>query len=161
MVAMDTTSLLGLMSAALGVTISVLALLGLGYRFVLLPNLEKNLFAPVKETHHQVTVNHHSSDTPTLKDMIDDVRADGEHSRSRMLAAVADVRFDLSAVKDEVTVIRHTQDRVGTELRDHLETSEEARKAASAEQIAMWNAIGKIAAAPASLEPIEPEETSS
>lgn len=148
-----TSAQIELYGAALGVILSVCVLLGIGYKYVLLPNLEKNLYKPVAETHKQLTVNHHSSDPATLRDMIDNVRGDLERSRARMLDAVNGVRNDVGEVREEVRVIRHTQDRQGTEIKDHLEWSEEHRKANSEEQIAMWEAIGKIAAAPAT--PIE------
>lgn len=39
----------------------------------LMEALEEHVFRPVRETHHQVTVNHHSSDEPTVLDRLDDV----------------------------------------------------------------------------------------
>lgn len=35
---------------------------------------ESQILGPVRETHHQVTVNHHSSEEPTVLDKLDTVR---------------------------------------------------------------------------------------
>jgi hypothetical protein len=51
-------------------TLSV-GLLGLGCRYILLPWLKAQLVTPVQETHHQVTVNAHKSNPPTLRDGLD------------------------------------------------------------------------------------------
>lgn len=37
--------------------------------------VERELIQPVRETHHQVTVNHHSSDEPTILDRLDTLTA--------------------------------------------------------------------------------------
>jgi hypothetical protein len=54
--------------------VGLLSLLGAAVKWVLLPDIERELISPVKQTHHQVTVNHHSSDTPTVLDRLDDVQ---------------------------------------------------------------------------------------
>lgn len=59
--------------ATLTILTLLLALIGLAVRFILLPYLREHLIEPVKETRKQVTVNHHSSETPTVLDRIDDV----------------------------------------------------------------------------------------
>ena len=56
-----------------GVITAVAAVLGLGWR-LLLPWLREQIVHPIQQTHHQVTVNHHSSDEPTVLDRVDDVQ---------------------------------------------------------------------------------------
>ena len=63
-----------------------LGLLGLAVRYVLVPWLKEHVITPVKETNHQVTVNKHVSNPPTLLDKIDRVSRD-----------VADVQTDVRA----------------------------------------------------------------
>lgn len=67
-------------AVSVSVTLGVLTLLGLLVRYALLPYLKENLIEPVKNTNElaattnrQVTVNHHSSDVPTVLDRIEDV----------------------------------------------------------------------------------------
>lgn len=67
-------------AAALSAVLLGLTLLGLAVRYVLMPYLQTHLIKPMKvgaelveETHKQVTVNHHSSERPTVLDRIDDV----------------------------------------------------------------------------------------
>lgn len=55
----------------------------------------------VEETHHQVTVNHHSSESPTVLDRIDDLRREIADVRSD----VAEVRGDLAEHKAESGVV--------------------------------------------------------
>jgi hypothetical protein len=46
------------------------------YRFVVLPQLRRDLFVPIRETHTQVTRNHHTDpDKPTILDRLDDVES--------------------------------------------------------------------------------------
>lgn len=59
--------------ASLSAVLGFLTLAGLATRYVLLPYLKEHLIKPVAETRNQVTVNHHSSPTPTVLDRIDDV----------------------------------------------------------------------------------------
>jgi hypothetical protein len=61
--------------AALLLTVLTLfsGLLGLAVRYGLLPYLRDHLVIPVKETHHQVTANSHSSPLPTIMDKLDDI----------------------------------------------------------------------------------------
>jgi hypothetical protein len=66
----------------LGIVVAVLTILGAGAKFILLPWLQRELFGPVQRTHHQVTVNHHSSDTPTILDRLDDVQDEVRKVRS-------------------------------------------------------------------------------
>lgn len=55
----------------------------------------------VEETHHQVTVNHHSSDRPTVLDRIDDV-AQAQHATDRRVEALA---HELAEHKAESAVV--------------------------------------------------------
>jgi len=58
----------------LGTLLTVFAVLGLLVRYVLLPYLREHLIAPVKQVEKQVTENHHSNETPTVLDRLDDVQ---------------------------------------------------------------------------------------
>lgn len=60
----------------LGTLLSVLLFLGLATRYVLVPYLRDHLVRPVKETHQQVTENHHTNNNPTLPDRIEDLHTD-------------------------------------------------------------------------------------
>lgn len=59
--------------AVLGVVLAVLALLGVGWKFVVLPNLREQLLEPVKETNRQVTENKHANRDPTMLDRLHDL----------------------------------------------------------------------------------------
>lgn len=63
-------------SAALGAAVSLTILLGLVVKFALMPYLERHLIAPVKQTNDQLTVNHHQSSPPTIRDQLDSLRAE-------------------------------------------------------------------------------------
>ena len=69
-------------AAVVGTIVGLMTLLGASIKWVLLPYLERELIHPVKQTHHQVTVNHHSSDVPTVLDRIDDVQDEIRSVRS-------------------------------------------------------------------------------
>lgn len=60
-------------AAVLGVVLTLLALTGVLWRYVLLPNLREQLFDPVKENHRQLTENRHTNHEPTLLDRLDDL----------------------------------------------------------------------------------------
>ena len=60
----------------LGTCVTLSILVGLAVKFVLLPWLRDHLFAPLHDTRQQVTDNGHTSDPPTLPDMIHEVRTD-------------------------------------------------------------------------------------
>ena len=61
----------------LGTFLTICVIVGLAVRYVLVPYLRDHLIGPVRETHKQVTENHHQSpDTPTLPDRIEDVAVD-------------------------------------------------------------------------------------
>lgn len=57
----------------LGTLLSLATLVGIATKFVLLPYIRAHVVDPLRETRHQVTVNHHSSTEPTVLDRIDDV----------------------------------------------------------------------------------------
>lgn len=65
-------------ATVLGVVLTLCALIGIAWRFVVLPNLREQLFQPVEETRRQVVENKHVSVPPTLVDQLhslaDDVR---------------------------------------------------------------------------------------
>lgn len=67
---------LSLIGAILGVVLSALALLAILWAFIK-PWLVLQLVEPLRETRHQVTVNGHSSDTPTVLDLLSELR-DGQ-----------------------------------------------------------------------------------
>lgn len=71
-------------ASALSAVLLGLTLLGLVVRFVLLPYLREQLRLS-RETHKQVTENHHSNARPTVLDRIDDV-----HKEATRAADAAD-----------------------------------------------------------------------
>jgi hypothetical protein len=73
---------LSLVAAAVGITVGLLTLLGAAVKWVLLPYIQRELVDPIQQTHHQVTVNHHSSETPTILDRLDDVQDEIRSVRS-------------------------------------------------------------------------------
>lgn len=89
------TIVVGILSA---ITLAI-GLLGLAVRMVLVPWLEKHVIAPVKETNHQVTVNKHTSDPPTLLDKVDRVqdKVDKVEADVRSAARMFEGHIDLSA----------------------------------------------------------------
>lgn len=60
-----------------GVVVAISGLLGTAIAFLvkyaLIPYIEKRLVKPVRETHKQVTQNHHTSDPPTIPDRIENM----------------------------------------------------------------------------------------
>lgn len=75
---METAQAVGIV---LGVTVSVLGILGAFYKFVLVPNLQRDLVGPMRktqtlaeETHREVKQNgHQDPGNPTLKDSLKDL----------------------------------------------------------------------------------------
>ncbi|HET6915753.1 MAG TPA: hypothetical protein VFH56_06640 [Acidimicrobiales bacterium] len=113
-------SAVSIVAACVGTVVGLITLLGVAVKWVLVPYLERELLRPVKETHHQVTVNHHSSDEPTILDRLDDVQQEVREARSE----VRSVRGDLSR---------------------HLLNSEEVQAEGHREAQRMWSAIEAIA----------------
>lgn len=88
----------------------------------------------VDETHKQVTVNHHSSEQPTLLDLMDDIR---EETREQFRVARAETR---ELITDARTEAREDSRRVETRLDAHLIAS-------AKESQAMWSAVEAVAKA--------------
>jgi hypothetical protein len=65
--------MLGTVGAVLAVVVTAFAVVGVLWRFVLLPNLREQLLRPVEETRRQVMENRHVNKRPTLLDRLDDV----------------------------------------------------------------------------------------
>lgn len=94
------------MKDAVTITVGVLTaitlmcgLIGLATRYVLVPWMKEHVIGPVKETNHQVTVNKHISDPPTLLDKIDHVQHDVTQARTDIATAstMFEGHIDLSA----------------------------------------------------------------
>lgn len=68
--------------AVAGSLLAIAALLALVWRAVVRPWLVAQLVDPVRETHKQVTVNGHSSDTPTILDLLADLRIGQQQIRA-------------------------------------------------------------------------------
>lgn len=86
---------LDILGRILTTAVTTLGLIGLMYKFVVLPNL-RGEFAPsskmaaqVAETHRQVTVNQHASPQPTVLDQIDDLRGDVSDMQGLLVQALA------------------------------------------------------------------------
>jgi hypothetical protein len=69
-----TTDVLGLIGAIIGAALGVCALLGIAWKWVVLPNLSEH-FAKVSETHKQVTENRHANAHPTILDRLEDIES--------------------------------------------------------------------------------------
>lgn len=91
---------------AIAITVGVLTiltlligLLGLAVRMILVPWLKEHVINPVKETNHQVTVNKHISDPPTLLDKVDRVQnnLDRVEADVRSAAQMFEGHIELSA----------------------------------------------------------------
>lgn len=82
----------------IGTIIGMLVILAYAVRFILIPYLRDTLVAPIKETHKQVTENHHSNAQPTVLDRIDDVQQDVQRTQGdvRSLMRVMDAHLDWS-----------------------------------------------------------------
>lgn len=61
------------LGAVLAVVVAAFVVVGVGWKFVLLPNLREQLLTPVEETRRQVADNKHVNRRPTLLDRLDDV----------------------------------------------------------------------------------------
>lgn len=67
-------------------TIGTLTLAGLAVRYILVPYLRENLEKPVRETHHSLTVNHHSSPNPTMLDRVDTLTGEVRSMRAEQVS---------------------------------------------------------------------------
>lgn len=67
--------------------------------------VEDQILRPVRETHHQVTVNHHSSTEPTVLDRLDTLTT----TANSHLAEIESVQENVSELT--YVVIRHLQDQ--------------------------------------------------
>lgn len=66
---------------------------------------EEQLIRPVRETHHQVTVNHHSSAEPTILDRLDTLTTAVQAQGAEMESVQQNVG-DLTSI-----LVRHLQDQ--------------------------------------------------
>ena len=79
-------------------TLALAALAGLMVRWVLLPYLREHLLKPMQRVEHQVSVNNHTSDVPTMLDKIDDLHGEVRELRAEQLRT----RSDLSDLSRQV-----------------------------------------------------------
>lgn len=84
----------------LGTVLSLCILGGFVTRFIVLPWLKDHLLEPVKDTHHQVSVNAHQSEEPTIPDRIEDLAGQLTTATRDHLAQGRDIRA-LTRVLDE------------------------------------------------------------
>lgn len=88
-------------SLGIGVVVGITVILGVFYRRVLVPALEKDLIQPMRETHKAVTTNGHTNPKdPTLKDDVRDA-----------LAASRKVQADLQSLRGEIRGLTGQFDR--------------------------------------------------
>lgn len=112
--------------AALGILLGLCTLGGLLVRYALLPWLKEHIATPLRETHQQVTVNGHTSATPTLLDRVDTATA--------QIGSVAGKVDDVAAqVEDAVERVNVT----GRMLDGHLDRS-------AGEWGRLWSAIDDL-----------------
>lgn len=79
-------------------TLALAALAGLMVRWVLMPYLREHLLRPMQRVEHQVSVNNHTSDVPTMLDKIDDLHGEVRELRAEHLRT----RSDLSDLSRQV-----------------------------------------------------------
>ena len=79
-------------------TLALAALAGLMVRWVLMPYLREHLLRPMQRVEHQVSVNNHTSDVPTMLDKIDDLHGEVRELRAEQLRT----RSDLSDLSRQV-----------------------------------------------------------
>lgn len=85
------------LGAAVGVLLGLAALVGVIWKYVVLPNLREQL-GLIRETHKQVTENGHSNAAPTVLDRIDDVA----HAQRSTDATVSLLALNLNAVMQQL-----------------------------------------------------------
>lgn len=79
-------------------TLALAAIAGLLVRWVLLPYLREHLLKPMQRVEHQVSVNNHTSDVPTMLDKIDDLHGEVRELRAEQRRT----RSDLSDLSRQV-----------------------------------------------------------
>ena len=79
-------------------TLALAALAGLMVRWGLLPYLREHPLKPMQRVEHQVSVNNHTSDVPTMLDKIDDLHREVRELRAEQRRA----RSDLSDLSRQV-----------------------------------------------------------
>ena len=79
-------------------TLALAAIAGLLVRWVLMPYLREHLLRPMQRVEHQVSVNNHTSDVPTMLDKIDDLHGEVRELRAEQLRT----RSDLSDLSRQV-----------------------------------------------------------
>ena len=76
-------------------TLALAAIAGLLVRWVLMPYLREHLLRPMQRVEHQVSVNNHTSDVPTMLDKIDDLAGEVRELRAEQRRTRSDLS-DLS-----------------------------------------------------------------
>ena len=76
-------------------TLALAALAGLIVRYVLMPYLREHLLKPMQRVEHQVSMNAHQSDEPTVLDKIDDLAGEVRELRAEQRRTRSDLS-DLS-----------------------------------------------------------------
>lgn len=79
-------------------TLALGAIAGLLVRWVLMPYLREHLLRPMQRVEHQVSVNNHTSDVPTMLDKIDDLHGEVRELRAEQRRT----RSDLSDLSRQV-----------------------------------------------------------
>lgn len=79
-------------------TLALAAIAGLLVRWVLMPYLREHLLRPMQRVEHQVSVNNHTSDVPTMLDKIDDLHGEVRELRAEQRRT----RSDLSDLSQQV-----------------------------------------------------------
>lgn len=79
--------------AAAAVLVALFTILGVLWKFVLLPNLQLQLFEPIRETHRQVTENGGRNELPTLPDKLHALQdsVDALHLRDDEIAKAVEI----------------------------------------------------------------------
>lgn len=84
----------------LGTFITAITIIAMATRYILFPWLREHLVTPVEHVRHQVTENHHRSETPTIPDRLEDLAAGLEEAVEAHATQSKDIAA-LSRVLDE------------------------------------------------------------
>lgn len=102
------------------VAVGVIVILGVMWRFVVLPNLREQLYKPVAETKRQVTENRHANPSPTVLDRLDDLGS--------QLAELVHTVDAIGLTQSAVLRVAGKLNRMEAAVASHVHSSEEDRR---------------------------------
>lgn len=100
--------------------VGVIVILGVFWRFVVLPNLREQLYKPVRETNRQVSENKHSNPSPTVLDRLDDI--------GNQVSELSNTVDAIGLTQAAVLRIAGKLSRMETKIGHHISMSEDDRR---------------------------------